>query len=266
MSSSGVQGGGGDLGSRLHWPDGETLVVDGAAFEVKALGAPDDRGLLRLMKSRGMIERYVDLLEEVRPRNVLELGIYQGGSTAFLAHLLHPDRLVALDITPTRVAELDRFVEDHGLRDVVRLHYGTDQTDVAALERILDEDFGDTPPDLVIDDASHLLDLTRSTFEILFPRLRPGGTYVIEDWGFGLFTFSRAATTPSLSVLVYELMLTMPFAPGMIADITVNEHWAAIRKGGTPVPPAPWSVSETCSAYGRRIIAGATEAAHHLDP
>jgi len=232
---------------------------------VKALGAPADRGLLRLMKPREMIERYVDLLEEVQPRTVLELGIYQGGSTAFLAQLLQPERLVALDITPSRVDLLDAFVEEHGLGDVVRLHYGTDQSDAQALERILAEDLGGTPPDLVIDDASHWLDLTRASFEILFPRLRPGGTYVIEDWGWGLFPFSPAPSSPSLSVLVYELMLTMPFAPGMIAEITINEHWAAIRKGTTGQPVAPWSVASSSSAYAQRIVAGATEAARPLE-
>ena len=34
----------------------------------------------------------------------------------------------------------------------------------------------------MIDDASHKLDLTRRSFEMLFPLLREGGVYVIEDW------------------------------------------------------------------------------------
>lgn len=36
-------------------------------------------------------------------------------------------------------------------------------------------------PDLFIDDASHVNDLTIKTFEIMFPLLRPGGCYVVED-------------------------------------------------------------------------------------
>jgi hypothetical protein len=57
-----------------------------------------------------------------------------------------------------------------------------DQSDRSVVPRIIDEEFGSTPLDLVTDDASHLLDLTRASFEMLFPRLRPGGTYIIEDW------------------------------------------------------------------------------------
>ena len=36
--------------------------------------------------------------------------------------------------------------------------------------------------DLVIDDASHLLPETTASFNVLFPRLRAGGLFVIEDW------------------------------------------------------------------------------------
>ena len=36
--------------------------------------------------------------------------------------------------------------------------------------------------DLVIDDASHRLAETRSSFESLFPHVRPGGLFIIEDW------------------------------------------------------------------------------------
>ena len=39
--------------------------------------------------------------------------------------------------------------------------------------------------DLVIDDASHLYTETKKSFEILFPLLKAGGLYVIEDWSWG---------------------------------------------------------------------------------
>lgn len=36
-------------------------------------------------------------------------------------------------------------------------------------------------PDIIIDDASHINPLTIKTFEILFPQLKKGGIYVVED-------------------------------------------------------------------------------------
>jgi hypothetical protein len=40
--------------------------------------------------------------------------------------------------------------------------------------------------DLIVDDASHLGHLTRRTWELLWPLVKPGGWYVIEDWSIGL--------------------------------------------------------------------------------
>jgi hypothetical protein len=40
--------------------------------------------------------------------------------------------------------------------------------------------------DVVIDDASHIASLTRASFwQIFGHHLRPGGLYVVEDWGTG---------------------------------------------------------------------------------
>jgi cephalosporin hydroxylase len=36
-------------------------------------------------------------------------------------------------------------------------------------------------PDIVIDDASHINDLTIQTFKIVFPYLKEGAIYVVED-------------------------------------------------------------------------------------
>lgn len=52
------------------------------------------------------------------------------------------------------------------------------QTDRTFLN-ILRYTFG--PLDIIIDDASHMNGLTIESFKILFPHLKPGGIYVIED-------------------------------------------------------------------------------------
>jgi hypothetical protein len=40
--------------------------------------------------------------------------------------------------------------------------------------------------DLIVDDASHDGWHTQETFRLLWPSVRPGGYYVVEDWGVGL--------------------------------------------------------------------------------
>jgi hypothetical protein len=54
----------------------------------------------------------------------------------------------------------------------------TDQSDPGSLEALATV-VG--PCDVVIDDGSHVCDHVITTFHALFPAVRPGGTYVIED-------------------------------------------------------------------------------------
>lgn len=53
------------------------------------------------------------------------------------------------------------------------------QDDPVALNKVIDEFV--VAPSLIIDDASHSNPLTLKTFEICWPRLAPGGIYVVED-------------------------------------------------------------------------------------
>ena len=82
-------------------------------------------------------------------------------------------------------AALDAFLQDHDLSDSVRTEYGIDQSDVRRVATVVDEHFGLHDLDLVVDDASHLQLPTAASFDVLFPRLRPGGVYVLEDWSTG---------------------------------------------------------------------------------
>jgi cephalosporin hydroxylase len=249
-----------DLRDRLVWADENTLRLDDVVFDVRPLGPSVYGDRLRLMKDRPLAERYVDLLADLQPDRILELGIYFGGSAAFIAGLLRPERYVAVDITERRAELLDEFLDSQDLKNNVRLHYGTDQTDAAALERILEEDLDGRQLDLIIDDASHFLEPTRRSFNILFPHLRPGGTYIVEDWAWAHFPFSPAPIGQSLSVLIYELLLALPYAQDAIAEVTVDKYWAVIRKSDSGAPARPWDIGQAYSPYSRRIV-DAAEAA-----
>ena len=137
---------------------------------------------LCIKKPPALVEATVELLAGYQNANIVEVGISRGGSTALVAQIARPRRLVAVELDSNPVMMLEQFIERAGVRDSVRPHYGVDQSDRGKLATILDQEFGDEPLDLVIDDASHLLDLTRVTFEALFPRIRTGGRFILEDW------------------------------------------------------------------------------------
>lgn len=165
----------------LRWQDDHHVVVGGTVVEVDVDHASDADQLVAL-KPRPLIEKYVDLLLGAPSIRVVELGTYQGGSTALIAQLAQPEKLIAIDLEREPPPPLVRFVADQGLDHVVRLYNGVDQADHARLHEILANELSGAPLDLVIDDASHLLGPTLGSFNALFAHLRPGGSYVIEDW------------------------------------------------------------------------------------
>jgi SAM-dependent methyltransferase len=175
---------------------------------------------------------------------VLELGVYQGGSTALIAQLARPQRLVALELEPKPVRSLEQLVAAEGLAGSVVVHWGADAADRALLAQVCERDFTGERLDLVIDDASHFLEPTRVSFEELFPRLRPGGVYVIEDWAWAHREVDLWPERPPLSRLVLELVLAAGRRPDLIAGVEIDRAWAVIERGPAPADPGAFAVRE----------------------
>jgi predicted O-methyltransferase YrrM len=256
------------------WTSATRFALDGQGFACSFDPSSDD--LLCVRKPRPLVEATLRLLAETRPRTLLELGIASGGSTALLALAARPDRLVACELDRERVGPLDRFLERRRLVDSVECQYGVDQGDRSALAAILDQGFGGDPIHLVIDDASHLLAETRASFEEVFPRIRPGGAYVIEDWSWQSrlqHRVARPATAPapadtagvefagrsrtdfadyaaasagkrSLAALALELTLACACASDVVAGVAVDEHWVVVRRGPAPLEPGRFALGD----------------------
>jgi Methyltransferase domain len=255
----------------MDW-DQRGVTLGGTRFRVgygpESMAGPEE---LLLLKPRPLVDRYVELVEELRPRRIVELGIFMGGSVAFLALLAKPEKLVAIDIRSEASIEFNAWLESH--EKVVRPYYKVDQADAAELRRIVAEEFADAPMDLVIDDASHLLGPTRSSFNVLFPLLRPGGVYVIEDWG-EQHEYERlmakdpavaervrreAAARPELwdrmpvTRLVFEIVLASAYTD-LIADIQIRRGWLSVTKGLEQPDPERFDIAQCHLSFGRRVL------------
>jgi len=226
---------------------------------------PDHLGI---EKVRSLLEAYFELWNRLRPRRVVELGIRRGGSTAMLCELGGAERIVSVELSATRLEALDRYVAARGVPDVVHPHYGVDQSDRNRLARIVDDEFEEAPLDLVIDDASHLYDESRASFEVLFPRLRPGGVYLLEDWRWEhmmagqlaaalerdpvvrreiearIVAENRIAPDTPMSRLVLELVVTRAECEDVVADVVVGPFWAAVRRGPAPLDPQAFRLDD----------------------
>lgn len=125
--------------------------------------------------------RYYEIFEQalheesLSPKSILEIGVYQGESTKALSRRFPAAHIVAVDL---KLREIDFSAHQN-------VHYiQCDQTDGARLRSICEDHFPDGL-DLVIEDASHIGHLSRLTFNFVFPYVRSGGLYIIEDWGTG---------------------------------------------------------------------------------
>jgi len=251
---------------KMKWADAHHLRVGNADFLVSL--DPDtwekidpDSDEFVLLKNKGMVERLRHVVPE-SVENIVDLGIYKGGSIALFQELFSPERIVGIDWSSERVGTLDRFIARHSLSDKVRLYYDTSQGDQDRLSWIVRENFGDQPLDLVIDDCSHMYEMAKSSLNVLLPRLRPGGLYVIEDWGWAHWpdeywqgsTHQMVNERTPLSKLILELVMVSASRPGLVREMTVWNGILYLTRGEEVVSSTGFDIGKSYVTAGRQIF------------
>jgi hypothetical protein len=177
---------------------------------------------------------YEDHFAAVRydPVRVLEIGIggYDheslGGESLYTWQRFFPRGLVyGLDLYPKPSVVGPRIRTIQG-----------DQNDADFL-RGLGEALG--PFDIVIDDGSHVNEHVRTSFEALFPYVRPGGHYVIEDLQTSYWPDFGGELPPGSS------RTTVGLVKDVLDQIHVREH----TDGDDDAPPAPHTSPSDVSVY-----------------
>lgn len=181
-----------------------------------------------LVKTNAFLEFYREL-QEKNPKNILEIGMLQGGSLVLFDKLYAPEKLVGVDIRRKPIAPLERYRDN---KEYIVPFYGTSQDD-PELSSILQREFPEDI-DLIVDDASHQYELTRATFHLCFPFLKPGGVYVVEDWAWSHTPPPQDDThpwfeKPALTNLIMELLINIPYSK-QIDQVTVTRNLASIKK------------------------------------
>jgi SAM-dependent methyltransferase len=106
--------------------------------------------------------------------NLLEIGVLKGGSLILWRDYFPKGRIFGIDLNaPLQLNKEER----------IKVFSGSQQ-DENFLSTVAKDAAGGF--DIIIDDASHIGKLTQISFWHLFENhLKPGGIYVIEDWGTG---------------------------------------------------------------------------------
>ena len=188
----------------------------------------------------GYTERYEHHLGGFRDAELtlLEMGVHRGGSLLMWQEYFPRAKIVGLDINPNPLASklTERIAFEQGSQD-----------DTQVLERVAQrhapEGF-----DIVIDDAAHVGALSRAAFLHLFPNhLKPGGIYVIEDWGTGYWNTwpdgqlyqrpdaEHSAVTGRKSLiartLVRRMLRRLGFSGGLPDNAAIDRNFACHNFG-----------------------------------
>jgi Methyltransferase domain len=119
----------------------------------------------KIKKLIDQYERAFSRRPGLRPRHLLEIGMWDGGSLAFWNEILHPEKIVGVDMNAREDSAYFRdYVQSRGLESKLRSHWGIDQADERALLRIVEQEFGGAL-DMVMDDASHIYEPTLRAFK-----------------------------------------------------------------------------------------------------
>lgn len=227
---------------RLIWMK-DRMFLDDLVFRLEHFKSDDwdlDSNYFALYKIKPLMDQYArfwTLKPQFSPKNIIEFGIWDGGSTALWFEYFKPQKLVAIDIMPKNDSDyFRRYLKSRGISENIKTYWNIDQTDSKKIIPIIEEEF-DEPIDLVIDDASHAYEATKITFEMIFPLLRPGGLYIIEDWAWGHWKDYQSLDHPFLgkmiepTKLLFELVEATGSSTKFIASLIVFEGFVAIERG-----------------------------------
>ena len=131
-------------------------------------------------KTLDILGIYDELFNEYKEKNInlLELGVREGGSLLLWNDYFDKCNIVGLDLNKVDFTD---YLPNMNV-------YQGSQTDFKLLDKIR-QNHALNGFDIIIDDCSHIGQLTKKTFWHLFDNhLKDGGIYAIEDWGTGYWS------------------------------------------------------------------------------
>jgi cephalosporin hydroxylase len=153
----------------------------------------------------GLAAVYEPFLTAVRdePVSVLEIGVKEGASLRMWRDYFLAGRIVGIDLTPQAAEHED---------DRIKVIIG-DQTDIAVMDAAV-EAIG--PFDLVVDDGGHHAYQQIRSLLYLWPHVKPGGIYVVED--------THASYLPQFDMSYRNPSSAIELLKGTVDDVCAPWH------------------------------------------
>jgi hypothetical protein len=227
-------------------------------------GAGSTASEFRIHKSAEAIRDFPRLRDVLRFRNILQLTGNDIGSVALTSLVGAPTKIAAVSTQDESIEALAEFARRRGIVDQISIHPNVGVDDIGRLTQIVEDEFGSGGLEVVLDDVSERLETGERAFAALFPRLAPGGSYLIERWSWDHFVLEgflvavgetggeqaradeqrgavqrvRAAKGEILEAILPKLVEAVRTRPDVVAAVTVGRHWMEVRRGPAPVDPS----------------------------
>lgn len=234
--------------ARMRLVDRRLLQCDGVnlRFAFGWLVPPSDDEAMSLLKDPSFVLAYLGALKDLKVKNILEVGIFDGGSSVFFWSLFRVKKMCCIDLKDS-VPHLEKYISEQALDRSLSLWLGVDQGDQEKIRSVIKKDFCGDPIDLIIDDACHLYHPSKKLFETTFPSLRCGGFYVLEDWKANLAFPNLGGGNPdrpTLHQLAYEITVFSMYNPDVIASVRYLHNFVIFERGSAPIDPYQFSIDE----------------------
>jgi hypothetical protein len=167
-------------------------------------------------------------------KSVIEIGMWDGGSLAFWREILLPDKIIGIDLIENGGNKyFNKYLANHtNSVNKIKPYWGTDQTNSPKLRKIIKDNFGSEPIDIVFDDGSHMYAQTKISFNTIFPYMAIGGLYIIEDWAWSHWKGFENNCPPDTepTKFIYELIQASANV-GLIESVTIFQGFVVIKRG-----------------------------------
>lgn len=175
-------------------------------------------------------EAFSHLKDEVT--SLLEIGINRGGSIRAWRDFFTKATIHALDI---REIAVQRVKDEERVEAAVM--------DIGQREKL--EQWAESKQfDIVIDDGSHCNDHQIIAFEVLWPLVKPGGYFVIEDTKVAWNTVRINPKFPPLGTYISDLVKPVTINSTDILQMTIRPNMVVFRKKRVDEPTIETDIYE----------------------
>jgi hypothetical protein len=167
--------------------------------------------------NHGFIDFYEPYFEKMLDsRNILEIGVYFGGSLQYLRDKFKSAKIYGMDIEDKKIYDSDRIET-----------FVCNQEDRVQLSEFLNKT-NNVEFDIIIDDGGHTMRQQQISFGVLFQKLKKGGMYILEDLHTSRFE-NYGTILPDDDITTLDMLQNFKYTQKLLSNHITEDERKYIR-------------------------------------